>query len=139
MAPSMRENALFPRLLQGVCTLSSSYFNRQPAVGTAPHFSRTTMSDSIHIDFAYLGEVLQSDLPDSAKLFFATLIVNTGFRAYFGFSLSDGKEHSGLINSIDQLEKAGFLTVVRDSDKIRYVAHRNCARALPDTTQIEHF
>ena len=92
------------------------------------------MSDSLHTDFAYLGEVLRSDLPDSAKLFFATLIVNTGFRDYFGFSHSDWDGHFGLINSINQLEKSGFLTVVRDSDKIRYVAHRDCTRARPDTT-----
>ena len=75
-------------------------------------------------DFDYLKDVLQSGLPDSAKLFFAELIVRPAFRSFFGVSLDRWKYDTTSLCSIELLEKAGLLAVTRDKDQVRYVAHR---------------
>ena len=89
------------------------------------------MSNSIDADFAYLGEVLRSDLPDSDKLFFAALIVNTGFRFHFGYSRVEWADHCEWIGSIHRLAQAGFIEVVWDGDKVYSVFRR--ARTRRDT------
>jgi len=81
-------------------------------------------------DFEYLDEVLRSDLPVSSKLFLAELIANSGFRALYGLYNSTWEGHAEYLNSITILEKAGYLAVARDNDRVRYVAHRDCIEFL---------
>ena len=75
-------------------------------------------------DFDYLNNVLQAGLPDSAKLFFAELIVQPAFRTFFGVSFDRWESDTTSLHSIELLENAGLLVVARDKEHIRYVAHR---------------
>lgn len=81
-------------------------------------------------DFDYLNDVLRSDLPDSAKLFFAELIARSAFRSLFGVGCNHWNSDLASLRSIKFLERAGFLVVTRDNDRIRYVAHRRCEKPL---------
>jgi len=88
--------------------------------------SMPTMKDSIPADFTYLGEVLQSDLAPSAKLFFASLMTESAFRTRFGICRSEWNEHPEHLESVRSLEEAGLISVTWDGPRIRYVARRDC-------------
>lgn len=79
----------------------------------------TTETDG---NFDSLREVLRLDIPDSAKLFFVKLMTNSGFRAHYGISDPAWENHPESLRAIALLEQAEFLIVVRDRDRIRYVA-----------------
>lgn len=87
------------------------------------HAGQAAEDDGI---FRSLRDVLCLDIPDSAKLFFAKLGTNSGFRAHFGISDPAWEEHPESLKAVALLEQAGFLTVVRDGEAIRYVARRDC-------------
>ena len=82
------------------------------------------MNDSIHTDFAYLGEVLQSALSDSAKLFFAGVLCRSAFRDYWGISHPEWSTDPQIIAAIESLEADGFLDVCRENGDIDSIAHR---------------
>ena len=81
-------------------------------------------------DFDYLNDVLQSGLPDSAKLFFAELIARPAFRSFFGVNLDRWQSDTASLRSIELLENAGLLAVIRDKERVRYVAHRRYGQPL---------
>jgi len=78
-----------------------------------------------HDEFAYLGDVLQSDLTPSAKLFFTSLITHFAFRARFGLYRSEWNDQPEHRECIKSLEEAGFLAVEWENDRVRYVMHRD--------------
>ena len=65
-------------------------------------------------DLKYLGDVLHSDLPDSAKLFFAGVFLQFGFRDHWGISRPEWSTDPQCVAAIEALEAAGFLDVSRD-------------------------
>lgn len=79
-------------------------------------------------DFGYLNDVLQSNLPDSAKLFFAELITRPAFRLLFGVGSDRWNSDFSAFRSIGLLEQSGFLSVARSGDRIRYVTHSRRSR-----------
>jgi len=76
------------------------------------------MKDSIPADFIYFGEVLQSDLTPSAKLFFASLMTESAFRTRFGICRSEWNEHPAHLESIRSLEEAGFISAAWDGTRM---------------------
>lgn len=73
-------------------------------------------------NLGYLREVMQSNVCDTAKLFFAEVITHDAFRAYFGLWHPDWPKHT---EAIIELEMAGFLAVARKDGHIRKIAHRD--------------
>jgi len=75
-------------------------------------------------DLKYLGDVLHSDLPDSAKLFFAELFLQFGFRDHWGISRPEWSPDPQCIAAIEALEAAGFIDVNRDGTELISVVRR---------------
>jgi len=99
---------------------TTGVFSKQPQLRFDGERSSTTMmNDSIPADLTYLGEVLQSDLAPSAKLFFASLMTESAFRTRFGICRSEWNEHPEHLESVRSLEEAGLISVTWDGTRIQ--------------------
>ena len=83
-----------------------------------------SLAERYENDLNYLGDVLHSDLPDSAKLFFAGVFLQFGFRDYWGVSRPEWSTDPQCIATIEALEAAGFLDVNRDDAELISVVRR---------------
>ena len=77
-----------------------------------------SLTERYENDLNYLGDVLHSDLPDFAKLFFAGVFLQFGFRDHWGVSRPEWSTDPQWIAAIEALEVAGFIDVNRGGTEL---------------------